>query len=104
MKAIRKLIQAAIHPESGVDDDIVEDAELELEAIETTFSEIAKLQQRILGDSKPIGGTANNKPISKCLCDTKHYRGGCPERGADNVCLSTFECCAQIRGHGGTST
>ena len=45
----------------------IEQAELETEVIENTFSEIAKLQQRILGDSKTIGGTAYNSDIIKPL-------------------------------------
>ena len=67
LKEIRNLIDHSIWV--GGRTTRVVNAILEADAIETTFAEIAKLQQRILGDSKTIGGTAHNSDIVKCLCE-----------------------------------
>jgi hypothetical protein len=63
MEAVRKLIREISTVDDCAEMDIAalcNDAMREVKAVETTFSEIAKLQQRILGDSKTIGGTAHN--------------------------------------------
>ena len=63
LKAIRNLIDHSILASGRITR--VVNAILEADAIETTFAEIAKLQQRILGDSKTIGGTAHNTTKGK---------------------------------------
>ena len=68
MKAIRELFKYIKNniPEENPLRELSEDAEIEFEAVETTFSEIAKLQERIFGKT---GGTAHNKQSTPLSCN-----------------------------------
>ena len=89
LKEIRNLIDHSIWV--GGRTTRVVNAILEADAIETTFAEIAKLQQRILGDSKTIGGTAHNSPMAKF--PTTEVKVG--------ICHLFTRCTAVNKGHAG---